>query len=259
MYPAAAQERRPSRLGAEADTAFGYRASADRPRQRRNAEEQTAPARVSVRVQGLKLRASGEDGGPLVFEGYASVTDAAYEMWDFFGPYTEKVSPGAFAATLARGDLDVPLVLQHDDLRRIARTTNGSLRLVEDDNGLRVEADLDPADADVQYIAPKLRSGLIDEMSFKFRIDSGSWSTDWTEYHIERVDIHRGDVAIVGYGASPHTAGSGLRESDTMKALRLLEGDTEAREVYDALAARFAPKPAARSLITDEDVRLRVI
>jgi hypothetical protein len=55
---------------------------------------------------------------------------------------------------------------------------------------------------------PKLRSGLIDEMSFAFRIEAGVWSPDYTEYRIDKVDIHRGDVAIVGYGANPFTDGS---------------------------------------------------
>src|SRR5438105_2874995 len=82
----------------------------------------------------------------------------------------------------------------------------GSLQLseetIDDTEGLLVRApSLDPEDVDVAYIAPKLRAGLVDEMSFRFRIDAGSWSPDWTEYHIEQYDIHRGDVAIVGYGA----------------------------------------------------------
>jgi hypothetical protein len=43
-------------------------------------------------------------------------------------------------------------------------------------------------------------------MSFAFRIEAGQWSPDYTEYRISRYDIHRGDVAIVGYGANPYTA-----------------------------------------------------
>ena len=139
--------------------------------------------------------------------------EQSYEMWDMFGPYTEIVSAGAGTDSLARADLDVPLVLGHDQLRRLARTTTGTLILAEDETGLSVRAPaLDPADYDVAYIAPKLRSGLIDEMSFAFRIESGQWSPDYTEYRINRYDIHRGDVAIVGYGANPHTAGASLRQ-----------------------------------------------
>jgi HK97 family phage prohead protease len=256
MYAAAAHERQAQRA---AGAAVAYRAPADRPRQRRNAEESTAPARVTSRIRDLSLRASDDGAGLLIFDGYASVTDAAYEMWDMFGPYTEKVTPGAFGTTLARSDLDTPLVLQHQDLRRIARTTNGSLDLSEDDNGLRVLAPkLDPADRDVDYIVPKLRSGLIDEMSFKFSITRGSWSPDWMEYHIEEVDIHRGDVAIVGYGANPHTTGAGLRAAaDPLDVVRELD-DEQARAAYETLRARLTPT-TSRALITDEDTRLRVI
>ncbi|MDX8050409.1 HK97 family phage prohead protease [Lentzea sp. BCCO 10_0798] len=250
---AGAAKRRPDLADA------GYRARADRPSRRRCAEDEQSPARVSVRVRDLQVREAGTTG--LQFRGYASVTEAGYEMWDWAGPYTELVSVGAFGATLARGDLDVPLVLQHEDLRRIARTTNGSLHLAEDDHGLLVEADLDGDDLDVQYIVPKLRSGLIDEMSFKFRINSGQWSPDWMEYHINEVDIHRGDVAIVGYGASPHTAGSGLRSGvDVDAVLRGLD-DEQAKAALAALTARLgAPAPQVkRALITDEDTRLRVL
>jgi hypothetical protein len=191
----------------------GVRQRADRPSQRRSSAEtgeggpRTAHVRAAARI---KLRAGADTSSMLDFIGHASVTETPYDMYDWYGPYTEVVSAGAFDVTLAQSDLDVPLVLGHDQMRRIARTTNDTLRLSMDDEGLLVEADLDPTDLDVQYIAPKLRSGLIDEMSFAFRITRGVWSPDYTEYRIDEVEIHRGDVAIVGYGANPYTD-SGLR------------------------------------------------
>jgi phage head maturation protease len=118
-------------------------------------------------------------------------------MYDFFGPYTEIVSAAAFDATLAR-------------------------------------ADLDPADVDVAYIVPKLRAGLIDEMSFAFRIDSGQWSPDYDEFRINKVDMHRGDVAIVGFGANPYTSG-GMR-SDAAPARRSGEQAITARDLTDPWA-----------------------
>lgn len=184
--------------------AGGLNQQTQRPSQRRCSQESNArswarvPASMSVRAP--------EGGGPLHFHGIASATDTPYEMWDYYGPYTEVVEAGAFTDTLNRADLDVPLVLGHDQLRRIARTTTGTLRLSLTDEGLDVDADLDPADGDVAYIAPKILAGLIDEMSFAFRIESGLWSPDWTQYSITKVDIHRGDVAIVGYGANPYTS-----------------------------------------------------
>lgn len=209
--------------------AAGVRAPGDRPSQRRCAEEPTARAAALVRLDQHELREVPDtDGELLAFTGFASVYNRGYEMWDMFGPYTEQVISGAGANSLAREDLDVPFVLAHDSLRRIARTTNGSLTLSEttiDVDGTQVEGlhvdapQLDARDGDVAYIAPKLRSGLVDEMSFRFRILAGSWSPDWMEYHIEEYDIHRGDVAIVGYGANPHTQGAGLRAPSPLPSL----------------------------------------
>jgi HK97 family phage prohead protease len=188
------------------------RAPADRPSQRRNAE--AAGSLAVVRFAAVtSLRAKTDATDALEFEGIASATERSYEMWDMFGPYNEIVSASAFDETLNRADLDVPLVLGHDQLRRIARTTNGTLRLDMTDAGLRAQADLDPADVDVAYIVPKLRAGLIDEMSFAFRIDSGHWSPDYTEFRIDKVDMHRGDTAIVGWGANPYTSG-GMRSKE---------------------------------------------
>jgi len=176
-----------------------------RPTQRRCAPDETSRSAMPAPLTAVEIRAKGDDSGLLQFTGVASATERAYEMWDIFGPYSEVVSHDAFDETLARADLDVPLVLAHDQMRRIARTTLGTLRLGMVDEGLGVDADLDARDLDVQYIEPKLRAGLIDEMSFAFRIVSGQWSPDYSEYRITEVDIHRGDVAIVGWGANPHT------------------------------------------------------
>ncbi|MFF5759671.1 HK97 family phage prohead protease [Streptomyces longwoodensis] len=198
---------------AAAERAQHIRQRADRPSQRRSAEQPGARAAVRATLSGVQVRESGDAGATLEFRGHASVYEQAYEMWDMFGPYTEIVSEGAGSDSLARANLDVPLVLGHDQLRRLARTTTGTLFLTEDANGLFVHAPaLDPADHDVAYIAPKLKAGLIDEMSFAFRIEAGQWSPDYTEYRINRYDIHRGDVAIVGYGANPYTAGASVRQ-----------------------------------------------
>jgi HK97 family phage prohead protease len=178
------------------------------------------------------FRAAEDSNAPLVFEGFASVTGQGYEMWDAFGPYTEYVHVGAFAETLAQPGLDVPLVLDHVSSQRLARTGNATspLMLTEvttgDTTGLRCLApSLQRDNPWVQQIEPMLRSGLIDEMSFRFMITSGRWSDDWMEYHIHAVDIHRGDVAIVGYGANPHTAGSGLRSQQAAPVVPSIRPD----------------------------------
>ncbi len=116
---------------------------ADRPRHRRAAEHpQGDPVRLtecrSVEPDGhrwavvgparLEVRDSATEGKP-IFHGVASVTERGYEVWDVFGPYTEVIAEDAFDEDLARADLDVPLVIGHDQIRRIGRTTAGDVRL----------------------------------------------------------------------------------------------------------------------------------
>ena len=222
------------------------RQRSDRPSQRRCLAQRDAGVAgwtPAVRSR-LELR-QASDGGPLVFEGFASVTGQAYEMYDFWGPYEELVHVGAFAETLAAGP-DVPLVIDHVSSRRIARTGNAAspLSLSEvttgDTTGLRVLApQLDLGDPDTAYIVPKLRSGLIDEMSFRFMITSGRWSDDYSTFHIHAVDLHRGDVSIVGYGANPHTVGAGLREQPAVPGQRAA-GDADRALVRAKLALALA-------------------
>jgi uncharacterized protein len=200
---------------------------AARPSERRSGEQPGTRAVMPARAK-IEIRATSS-ADTKEFDGIASAYEAPYEMYDMFGVYSEIVSAGAGEESLARDDLDVPLVLQHQSLRRMARTTNGSLSLAENDVGLHVNApELDMRDQDVAYIVPKLESQLIDEMSFAFRIEAGSWSPDYTEYRINKYDIHRGDVAIVGYGANPATSAN-LRAAvtilDKLKTQRALDAE----------------------------------
>ena len=195
--------------------AQGVSQRSHRPSQRRNQPHVTD---MHVRfASDMTIRQDAEESPTVEFRGYASTYNAPYEMWDMFGPYSEVVSPGAAAESLARDGLDVPLVLGHDPMRRIARTVNGSLRLSEDAHGLLVDADLDPEDPDAGYAITKIRSGLLDEMSFMFRIIKGTWSPDFTEYRIDAFDIHRGDVSIVGFGANPGTDAGVRSPADVLR------------------------------------------
>jgi hypothetical protein len=83
-------------------------------------------------------------------------------------------------------------------------------------------------------------------MSFRFRIERGSWSPDWSTYAIEGYDIHRGDVAIVGYGANPHTQGAGMR-SQSLPALTDLT-EPQLRDLENALHAERRNRGSAPSM-----------
>ncbi len=71
--------------------------------------------------------------------------------------------------------------------------------------GLRVEAQLDGNDPDVRAIMPKMLRGDLDEMSFAFRVNDQVWANDFTDRTITEVNLSRGDVSVVSFGANPAT------------------------------------------------------
>lgn len=203
----------------------------------------TLDARSTVRdFPGVEmtLRSASNDAGDdeLLFDGYSCITGHFYTMYG--GPpygWDECVATGAFRKTLSE-NADVVLLVNHSGTP-LARTKSGTLTLDEDDQGEHVVARLNPDDPDVKAIAPKLERGDLDEMSFAFRIVRQRWEDeDGNEAdpmtaprrRILEVNQHRGDVAIVNYGANDATFGS-LRSLDlALRALRTgepLDGEQE--------------------------------
>lgn len=226
-----------------------YRALSDRPRQRSSSPDAVANhVRAATRIQ---YRAAQGDAGP-GFTGYASVTEQGYEMWDFFGPYMEIVSAGGFGKTLASHP-EVPLVLQHYPQLRLAATWNETLALAEDDEGLRVDAE--NLDMRVSYVADtvyNLERDLYREMSFMFWVTAGQWSPDYTEYRINEVDLNRGDVSIVGFGANPLTSAE-LRSGQLSELIR--DADLEQLRIIAAKANMRIRDLTGAAPMTSEELR----
>jgi HK97 family phage prohead protease len=137
-------------------------------------------------------------------DGYASVVERGYEMWDFFGPYEEIVDARAFDATLAASP-DVAFLVNHKGVT-MARTTNGTLELSADSLGLRSTAFLNPDRQDVRDLVSAITDKLITEMSFAFMLNDGAWNESFDQFRIMETDINRGDVSGVNYGANPYTS-----------------------------------------------------
>ncbi|MDX3582998.1 HK97 family phage prohead protease [Streptomyces europaeiscabiei] len=177
-------------------------------------------------------------------EGYASAFEQGYEMWDMFGPYTEIVSKGAADKTLA-ADPEVVFRFNHAGTP-MASTRNSRLELWADEQGLGQRAWLNPKRSDVQLLVQAIEDADVREQSFMFRITSGQWSPDYTEYRIAEFDLERGDVGPVTYGANPHTSVA-ARSGEFLDLIPNLPA-LVAREAYARLGQRsdltVAPVPA---------------
>jgi HK97 family phage prohead protease len=148
----------------------------------------------SIAYSNLEIRAEGE-GSTLV--GYAAVFDSPSEPL----PWTEFVRRGAFAKTINDG-ADVRLLVDHEGVP-LARTKSGTLRIKEDDKGLRVEADLDEANPDAARVMSALRRGDVSQMSFAFEPVKDSWSGDKKTRELKEVKLY--DVSVVTYPAYEET------------------------------------------------------
>jgi len=191
----------------------------------------------------LEVRAKAGASNVSTIEGYASVTESPFEMWDWLGPYSEVVRTGAFGKTLAENP-QVQLLLNHGGLA-MAYTKAGSLRLSEDATGLHMEADVSTKRSDVGDMLAALEDGSVDEMSFAFRVTRQQWSPDYDQRDILEVDLHRGDVSVVNFGANPATSVGAVRAADFD---RLDEAD--ARALYERLQRRFQPAEAEPSTLS---------
>lgn len=161
-------------------------------------------------------------------KGYASVFGVEYDM----GWYVEEVAPTACDKTL-REKPDVVLLVNHEGLP-LARTKAGDLDLSADSTGLLTVADkLSMDDPDVARLAHKMDAGLLDEMSFAFRIERQEWNQDYTKRYITELSLHKGDVSVVNYGANDRTSVS-LRGTELLSRLDELSPD-EKRAAWQRL------------------------
>lgn len=219
------------------------------------------PIEVRLAATNLEIR---EGDGLVTLVGYASTFNEPYNM----GGYTETVKPTAFRETLGRKP-DVRFLINHGGLP-LARTSSGTLRLSTDARGLRVEADVDPTDPDVQALLPKMRRGDLNQMSFGFRVSSNGdeWTENYTQRALTNLDLNDGDVSVVTYPANPATSiGVGARSVEApyeaaisglaaMRAagasiadarafvLRVLGDDEAAEALVEAEEATAAPEAA---------------
>jgi HK97 family phage prohead protease len=198
-------------------------------------------------VTGLEVR---EGSGTLSLSGYASTFGQPYDM----GWYTESVDVDAFKRTLGQKP-DVRLLINHAGLP-LARTTSGTLSLDTDKHGLIVSAELDPSDPDVASLAPKMKRGDLNQMSFAFRTTEDIWENDMTKRTLLSLDLADGDVSVVTYPANPNATASiragGPSVDGIFSALRALETRGAPSEDIASVLTRALAYFSAVDLIVDE-------
>ena len=178
-----------------------------------------------INVNEFEIR-DAADGNGMQFSGYAAVFNSPSQPL----PFTERIAPGAFSRSL-RSRNEIKMFVNHDTSRVLASKRAGTLRLVEDQHGLRVDADL-PDTTDGRDMAVLLKRGDVDSMSFGFSVPKGgdSWSDDGQNRELREVRLH--EVSLVtawpAYQATTASVRSldGLVDATGLEAEKLSEAIT---------------------------------
>ena len=122
-------------------------------------------------------------------------------------PFRESIAPGAFKRSLQSRN-DVKLLWNHDSSIVLGSTRSGTLRLTEDSQGLRVEADLPPT-VDGERARVAISRGDVTGFSFGFTVPEGgdSWSADGSERTLHSVRLFEVSTGVA-FPAYPTTNGT---------------------------------------------------
>jgi hypothetical protein len=163
---------------------------------RRDAFLRATGGQIERRVIAAEIRAGASDSGNKLIVGHGAVFNQEAEIWD--GIY-EVVRAGAFLNTIQTAD--VRALKNHDPNFILGRNRAGTLRLSEDDAGLRYEIDVpDISYANDLYVS--LQRGDITQSSYAFLPVKETWSSrpDGSELR-ELMEVELFDVSPVTYPA----------------------------------------------------------
>ncbi len=152
-------------------------------------------------VPAAELRIIADDAPRIT--GHAALFDSLSED---LGGFRERIRPGAFAETLAQDD--VRALFNHDPNLILGRNRAGTLRLIEDGRGLKIE--IDPPDTQsARDLMVSIARGDITQMSFGFAVkpDGQLWEKD-AEGRVLRTltSVRLFDISPVVFPAYPETA-----------------------------------------------------
>ena len=172
----------------------------------------------------------------MTFEGYAAVFNSDSNALPFWG--IERIAPGAFAKSLSEAR-NIRMFANHNSDLLLASTANKSLRLAEDEVGLRVEADL-PDTSVGRDLATLVKRGDVDSMSFGFQAIRDSWNESLTERTLLEVRLFEVSP-VTGWPTYPATSAAVRHLAEMIdsapeplaEAFRIIASDDPANRLTD--------------------------
>lgn len=152
-------------------------------------------------VQQFQIEERADKPDEPVIKGHAAVFERETQLWPGL---MEKIAKGAFKDSI---DGDIRALWAHDTSLPLGRTTNKSLRVWEDDQGLAFELTLNRATNVGRDAYEHIKRGDVSSMSFGFRVKKESWTKgEGGKPHLrtlEKLDLL--EVSPVVFPAYPQT------------------------------------------------------
>lgn len=157
--------------------------------------------------------------------GYAAVFNQVIDIW---GMFRETIKPGAFTRAIDEKH-DVRALVDHNPTLILGRTAAGTLRLEQDEKGLKTF--FTPPDTQAgRDIITNIRLGNVNQMSFGFIIKRASWIQEDGQLELRQIeDLDLFDVSIVTYPAYDQTS-IGIRAAEKIFNTRSQEKQKEILE-----------------------------
>jgi hypothetical protein len=135
--------------------------------------------------------------------GYAAKFDSLSAN---LGGFCESIRSGSFTQTLESGTgTDARALWNHDSSQVLGRVSAGTLRLSEDDIGLRFEIDL-PNTTTGRDASELLQRGDVQGASFGFKVIEDSWGETDQGYPLRELhNVSLSEVSLVAFPAYPET------------------------------------------------------
>ena len=145
-----------------------------------------------------------DDEGKLIVSGYVNETGKQSHLLGNKKKFKETIQKGAFTRALKKGN-DIHFLAEHDENKILASTRNGSLKLVEDERGLLMTAEISDTSYGRDYHT-LIKDGILRNMSFGFSVDKDNWNrgNDGT-YTRDISDLTLYEVSVVTNPAYPQS------------------------------------------------------
>lgn len=159
----------------------------------------------------LKTR-DATDNESAKITGYAAVFNSKTSIGDWF---EEIIEPGAFARSLSENG-DIRALFNHNWDNVLGRTKSGTLRLEEDERGLKFDIEL-PNTSVGRDLAESMERGDINQCSFGFWITEETWdySVEPALRTVHEVELY--EISVVSIPAYDDTEAALVRSKEIDK------------------------------------------